>query len=64
MPRERPTYRAELEQILAYFKDKKVLSVSDMERYLHKSRSWVEKHVSCKPLTAVQFAYELTHLNE
>lgn len=64
MSRERPTYRAELELILLHFNDKKILSVSDMERYLHKSRGWVERHISCKPLTAAQFAYALTHMNE
>ncbi len=62
MPRERPTFRAELEQVLLFFGQKRILSVSDMVRYTGMSRHWVETHVSCKPLTAVQFAYALTDL--
>lgn len=62
MAREKETYRAELEEILRYFGERKILTVTDMTKYLGKSREWVQAHISNKPITAVQLAYALTNL--
>lgn len=63
MGREKPTFRAELEEILRYFGDKRILSVTDMVNYTGMSREWVTAHIGTQKITAVQFAYALTNLN-
>lgn len=62
MAREKPTFRAELEEILKYFGDKRILTVADMSKYTGMSRDWVNSHIGNKAMTAVQFAYALTNM--
>ena len=45
MPKELPTYREELEQVIAYFGAKRILSRTDVEEYTGKSRNWVVRRV-------------------
>lgn len=65
MPRENETYRLELEQILAAFGDKRILTVSDVAGYLGKSRDWCRDHLGISGkhgVTATKLAFILSHL--
>lgn len=64
MPREPETYRMELEQILAAFGDKRILSVSEVARYLGRSRKWCRDHlgISGDGVTAVKLALTLSRM--
>lgn len=45
MPRENEAYRLELEQILAAFGNKRILTVTDVSGYLGHSRKWCRDHL-------------------
>lgn len=63
MARELPRYRDELEQVLAFFGDKRVLTKEDVKRYTGKGDRWVAKHVGdCKEYTAVMLAHMMASL--
>lgn len=63
MSREKEGYREELEQILSYFGNKRVLTVTDVSQYTGKTPKWCRKQYGvCKnhPLSAVQLARAMT----
>ena len=64
MPRENETYRLELEQILAAFGGKRVLSVTDVARYCGHSRKWCREHfgISGDGVTAVKLALMMSRM--
>ncbi len=62
MPREAESYRPELEQILAYFPEKRVLNTKDIMEYTGRSRHWLLDHGLIGDKTAVQLALALTKL--
>ena len=63
MAREKPTYRDELEQILARF-GKHIISFTEVQEYTGKSYNWCREHLDIprKGCTAVQLAHALTNL--
>lgn len=63
MAREKETYRLELEQILAYFGDKRILTLTDVATYVGKTRDWTRSHlgVTGEGVTAVKLAYILSN---
>ena len=65
MARENETYRLELEQILAAFGGKRVLSVTDVAGYVGKSRDWCREHLGISGkdgVTAVKLALILSRM--
>jgi len=62
MPREAESYRPELEQILAYFPNKRVLTTKEVMEYTGRSRHWLENRGMLGDITAVQLAIALTKL--
>jgi hypothetical protein len=64
MPREPETYRLELEQILAAFGSKRILSVTDVAGYLGRSRKWCREHlgISGDGVTSVKLALILSRI--
>ena len=64
MARENETYRLELEQILAEFNGKRVLSVSDVAGYVGRSRKWCREHLGIggEGVTAVKLALILSRM--
>ena len=64
MARENETYRLELEQILATFGDKRILSVTDVAGYVGHSRRWCREHlgVSGDGVTAVKLALIMSRI--
>lgn len=64
MAREAPTYRDELEEILKFFGGKRILTISDVARYLGRTRDWTrEKFGVCGDVTVVALAHKLVDLN-
>lgn len=61
MPREPETYRQHLEDILKFFDNKRILSVSDVATYLGKTRNWTREHlgITSAGITAVSLANKL-----
>lgn len=61
MPREPETYREHLEDILTFFGNKRILSVTDVAKYLGKTRNWTRDHfgISKDGITAVSLANKL-----
>jgi hypothetical protein len=51
--KEAPTYRFELEQLLDYFGGKRVLSVSEISRYVGKSRKWCRETLGVSHDTSI-----------
>jgi hypothetical protein len=45
MPREKEGYRDQLEQITAYFGERRLLSIADLEKYLGRERRYVIKRL-------------------
>lgn len=43
--RELPNYREELEQVIAYFGQKRVLTKKDIQDYTGRGRKWVDNHI-------------------
>lgn len=65
MPRENETYRLELEQALAHFGDKRVLTVTDVAAYTGRDRKWCRQHLGISGksgITVVKLAFALSHL--
>ncbi len=64
MPREKPTFRLELEQLRAYFPGRNVLSKKDIMDYTGKKEFWLNSHgfKGRGDLTLVQVAAILTDL--
>lgn len=62
MPREPESYRPELEQILAFFPGKRVLTTKEIMEYTGRSRHWLEARKMLGEMTAVQLALALTKL--
>jgi hypothetical protein len=65
MPRERENYRDELEQIIKYFRGKRVLTVSDVSRYIGRDGRWCKKTFDINPkngITAVALAKKMSAL--
>lgn len=64
MARENETYRLELEQILAVFNGKRVLSVSDVASFTGRSRKWCREHlgITGDGVTAVKLALLLSRM--
>ncbi|SHI23863.1 hypothetical protein SAMN02745823_03775 [Sporobacter termitidis DSM 10068] len=62
MPREREGYREQLSDILEYFDDRRLLSVSDVSRYLGISRQRARKRLNItgdKGVSATELARKL-----
>ena len=64
MPRDAESYRPELEQILAYFPDKRILTTKEVMEYTGKSRHWLQNRGLLGEMTSVQLALALTKLNK
>ena len=64
MAREKETYRLELEQILARFGGKCIISFAEIQEYTGKGYKWCCKHLDIPHdgCTAVQLAHALTNL--
>jgi len=62
MPREAESYRPELEQIIAHFPGKMVLTTKEIMEYTGKSRHWLENRNMLGEMTAAQLALALTKL--
>ena len=56
MAREKPTYRLELEQLIAFFPDKRLLTISDVAKYLGRSRNWVRENVTREDVSTIWLA--------
>ena len=61
--REPPTYRIELEQILEFFGNKRILSVRDVVAYTGRGKDWVAAHlgVTGHGITAAQLAMKMAN---
>lgn len=64
MGREAEGYRDQLEDILDYFGGKRLLTISDVARYLGRKRETVAKHlnISAEGITAPMLARKLVAL--
>ena len=64
MPREKPTFRLELEQLRARFPEKNVLSRKEIMEYTGKKDFWMDHHgfKGKSSLTMVQVAAILTDM--
>ena len=65
MPREAEGFRDELEQILAFFGNKRVLKATEVARYTGKSDDWCRAKFGITrnhPISAVQLARALTKM--
>ena len=63
MAREKANYRDELEQLLNFFGDRRVLTITDVSEYTGRSRRWVKKAYNIDPtkgITVVALARELS----
>lgn len=62
--REAPTYRLELEELLAYFQGKRILTVTDVSNYVGHSRRWCRDNleVSGSGVSIVSLAKKLSEL--
>lgn len=63
MSRENATYRDELEQLQAFFPDKRVLSISDVAKYTGRGRWWCKNTYGIDPaigITTVALAHKLS----
>lgn len=49
MSREKENYRDELEQLIGFFPDKRVLSVSDVARYTGRDPRWCKRVYGIDP---------------
>lgn len=47
--REKEGFREELEELLKFFPDHRILSLSDVERYTGKNRHFLQKHYGILP---------------
>ena len=66
MPREKENYRLELEQILAHFNGKHIISFSEVQEYTGRGYKWVSAHLDIPHdgCTAVQLAHALACVGE
>ncbi len=64
MPKEKPTFRLELEQLRAHFPDKTILTKKEIMEYTGKKEYWMNSHgfKGRGDLTVVQVAAILTDL--
>ncbi len=64
MPKEKPTFRLELEQLKARFPDKNVLTKQDIMEYTGRKEFWMNSHgfKGKGDLTIVQVAAILTDM--
>ena len=64
MPREKPTFRLELEQLRERFPDKNVLTKKEIMEYTGKKECWINSHgfKGRGDLTLVQVAAILTDM--
>ena len=63
MARETETFRLELEQLMARFPDKTVLTRKDLMEYTGKKRGWLDSHgFTGKDFTLVKVATMLSKL--
>lgn len=64
MPREKETFRLELEQILAKFGGKHIITFAEVQEYTGKGYKWCNKHLKIPHdgCTAVQLAKALSEL--
>jgi hypothetical protein len=64
VPKEPEGYREQLEDVMSFFGQKRLLTVSDICRYLDRDRSYVIKRFDIKNpkdgITTVQLALRLT----
>lgn len=61
--REPETYRLDLEQVLSYFGDKRILTLGDVASYTGHSRKWVRDNLGITgDVTAVKLAYTMSKL--
>lgn len=59
MSREKENYRVELEQLTAFFGERRDLSIADVARYTGRDKRWCKKAYSIDPqrgITVVAFA--------
>lgn len=49
MPREPLAYRDNLEDLLAFFDGRRILTVRDVSRYLQKDARWVKRRFDLDP---------------
>ena len=66
MAREKENYRLELEQVLAHFGGKHIISFSEVQEYTGKGYKWVSNHLDIPHdgCTAVQLAHALACVGE
>lgn len=61
--RENETFRLELEQIREAFPDKKVITRTELQNYLGKSKTWLDNRgLVGKDFTVVKIAHFLSNL--
>ena len=62
MARENATYRLQLEQIIAQYPDKEILSRTDIMKYTGRGRKWLDSHgfAGRTDFTRVQVAHILS----
>lgn len=62
--KEAPTYRDELEEILRFTGEKRILTVSDVSRYVGKTRDYVRERMGIVgDITAVTLAHKMVSLS-
>lgn len=64
MARETATYRLELEELLAHFGGKRILSVTEVSAYLGRSRRWCREHLDIAGETGVSIVALAKKLSE
>lgn len=63
MPREKENYRDEMEQLLIFFGEKRVLTSADVSRYTGRTPQWCRKTYGIEPhkgITVVGLARKLS----
>ena len=65
MAREKETFRLELEQVLAAFPNKRVLTRKDVMAYTGRGRKWLDSHgFNALEFTAVDVARQMSMIRE
>ena len=63
MSRENETYRLELEQLMVAFPQQAVINRTELMRYLHRGRMWLDSHgFTGNNFTLVFVAHKLSKL--
>jgi hypothetical protein len=51
--REKEGFREELEELLKFFPDRRILTVSDVERYTGRNRRYLQAHYGIEPKVGI-----------